>query len=1219
MCTREELETHFQAAKEFRQIRGEIAALRKQGVSAGKAYRDALSSCNNPLLSRYYAPSLYAHAMNVAFEPVQTEETPALDQQQAQELQEEATATSAALPAGEPIEQEDDQTTPNPEQNNALDTLVSESSSLEVNQVEEMIPDTEVEETPIPSHEFVPAIVPDVPPDPVSPALLLGHDIKTGEAISILDSERQAGLNIVGVAGSGKSSSLENIVVTDAINGHGVYFFDKQGDSTEHILARLPHDRLSDVVLLEAGSEHNPFGINLLAHSDKGIDHDVDMSMTVIKQISGVGTDQSFWGPRLATLLRNGLYVLWYSELTLDALPVLLREKDYRSACLKNVPAEGRWVTFFFEHDFNNLSTYLQMEHSESTLNKVYQLLTIREVEYVISQKKTTIPFRQIMDESKILILKLPEHTIGEDAVSFLGILNFTSLLDAARSRADVSQEDRPFFSVVIDEFGSVASPLFHSMLPELRKYNLSFTVAYQFLGMLDEENRGATQQLTNQMSFRVRPRDAETLAHFYAKEPPAAKPRLVNKPVISPTPVDTLVLDKPHTNQFVNEFFKPWRETVKDARSHINEGSTPGSSTTIATRRGVKTYSRPGRSWSNRDEVEEAQERLDAINSLLYQVMVTKNPYQVLPISLLTFMGEQLSLPFAQGAAKITSVLTGRFLRYKTLMADYQFFVESWYGAKNVEGVAAYESVWQVLDNQLDQAFYTYEQQARIDIGEHIKSRWNWYVREYIECRNDWLRSHEHLQEQQNELRKYKIPIEDPETNSIEQYLPQGVETVIATGKPSFEQFVRDFRQVMAILATEPVMELSSILEEKPGSQRSIADMVNEMAQELIHLPNREAYVKLGVSGAESVKIHTLPLEPDCSLEELESRKRIIAENTLPYTTNRDDVEKELQQRHAAYTKSGSPQPQQQETTPKSQPTKEKTQTYYTTRRVSIAPDTLPTQQHPVVFTDEKTTGDTYLTLLYYLSHLMLQQAVRLTGKQTSINNERTKFTKLVSDSLVVSETMKESVSSGRAPLAYSLSAKGYKYLETEKGLPPQKKGDYTLHSYLVNEMLITGVLAAKTNENLKLIGFEHEKMFRQKPIQLPNGKGVEPDGLLIYQVGQNIAPIAWECDLSIETREQLIDKVQKYLQALQGAYNERCRVDALSIAFVTPNGSENDVARLVGIIEAALEHDKEAAPLFLVGAFDPLKTEPENLLFTPLFSQPFDAEKHALIETSS
>src|SRR5436305_2408031 len=93
-------------------------------------------------------------------------------------------------------------------------------------------------------------------------------------------------------------------------------------------------------------------------------------------------------------------------------------------------------------------------------------------------------------------------------------------LHDAARSLAAVPQEMRPHFSVVIDEYQNFASPLFYQMLPELRKYNLSFTIAHQFLSQLSEENRGATQQLPNQAVFRVRAQDAQALAPYHAKQP---------------------------------------------------------------------------------------------------------------------------------------------------------------------------------------------------------------------------------------------------------------------------------------------------------------------------------------------------------------------------------------------------------------------------------------------------------------------------------------------------------------------------------------------------------------------------------------------------------------------------------------------------------------------------------------------------------------------------
>src|SRR5207249_1269545 len=105
--------------------------------------------------------------------------------------------------------------------------------------------------------------------------------------------------------------------------------------------------------------------------------------------------------------------------------------------------------------------------------------------------------------------------------------------------------------------------------------------------------------------------KDAAILAPYYARDP-EPEMRQEYAPIISPTPVDTVVLRRPHPNNFVNDFFKPWRELVQVANSPIREDSSPGSSTTTISPRGrTKIYTRPGREWSNREEVKEAQKWL--------------------------------------------------------------------------------------------------------------------------------------------------------------------------------------------------------------------------------------------------------------------------------------------------------------------------------------------------------------------------------------------------------------------------------------------------------------------------------------------------------------------------------------------------------------------------------------------------------------------------------
>src|SRR5947209_12923653 len=139
------------------------------------------------------------------------------------------------------------------------------------------------------------------------------------------------------------------------------------------------------------------------------------------------------------------------------------------------------------------------------------------------------------------------------DTKKFVGTLLFTALLDAARSFADMPQEMRPHFSVVIDEYQNFASPLFYQMLPELRKFNLHFTIAHQHLEQLTEENRGATQQLPNQAVFRLRAKDAQALAPYHAKKPPLTQKR--EEEMIPPPDIVKYITDHGHPSQIVSDF----------------------------------------------------------------------------------------------------------------------------------------------------------------------------------------------------------------------------------------------------------------------------------------------------------------------------------------------------------------------------------------------------------------------------------------------------------------------------------------------------------------------------------------------------------------------------------------------------------------------------------------------------------------------------------------
>ena len=65
-----------------------------------------------------------------------------------------------------------------------------------------------------------------------------------------------------------------------------------------------------------------------------------------------------------------------------------------------------------------------------STLNKVRAFLSNPIVEHIVGQSHTTISFRTIMDEGKILLVKLPGRY--EDISSLIGAVLIGQLLNAA-------------------------------------------------------------------------------------------------------------------------------------------------------------------------------------------------------------------------------------------------------------------------------------------------------------------------------------------------------------------------------------------------------------------------------------------------------------------------------------------------------------------------------------------------------------------------------------------------------------------------------------------------------------------------------------------------------------------------------------------------------------------------------------------------------------------
>jgi hypothetical protein len=345
-----------------------------------------------------------------------------------------------------------------------------------------------------------------------------------GAYITLSTKARTRGLYCIGRTGTGKTTFLVNQILQDIALGHGVIFLEPHGDATLDVLSRIPPSREKDVILLDPSDTAFPFGLNSLVCPDLSdpalVDRTNDRLMHVFKKLWGPLSDNPSWGPQLENVLSNCLNTLIENQgTTLAEVPLLLRNEAARANLLMGVTRP--WAKWFWEEDYGQWSDRLQHERTESTLNKVLLFLTKQTVSAIVGQATSTINFREIMDQQKILLIRLPIVTVGEDVASLLGTMLIAEVLNAALSRIDIPEADRKICCLYCDEFQRFATPDMASILAEARKFNLCATIAHQFRSQLDHANLGATLNVGNIVVFQVLGQDGKDLASQFDCTPP--------------------------------------------------------------------------------------------------------------------------------------------------------------------------------------------------------------------------------------------------------------------------------------------------------------------------------------------------------------------------------------------------------------------------------------------------------------------------------------------------------------------------------------------------------------------------------------------------------------------------------------------------------------------------------------------------------------------------
>jgi type IV secretory pathway TraG/TraD family ATPase VirD4 len=324
------------------------------------------------------------------------------------------------------------------------------------------------------------------------------------EQIPIYNTRRFQHTWVIGKTGTGKSTTLERWAIDDILAGEGLAFFDPHGDAADTILLHIPPHRRRDVMLFDPSDRDFPIGFNIF--------HNVPIHRRPFVASSVVDCFKSIWGhswgPQLEMFLYAGAAALLdVPDGTLLGLKFLITSPTYRKRVLSHIqdPAiKDFWETDFEEH----MPEREQRERTLSTLNKIGALISDPTIRNAIGQPTTSINFKDIMDNQKILIVSLPQGKLGIEKSALIGALLMSHLHLTALSGT------RTPFHVYADECHHFGTQTLVEMLSGIRKFGVSLVLAHQYLGQLTPALRDALIGTVGTIvAFRLGVTDSKLLA----------------------------------------------------------------------------------------------------------------------------------------------------------------------------------------------------------------------------------------------------------------------------------------------------------------------------------------------------------------------------------------------------------------------------------------------------------------------------------------------------------------------------------------------------------------------------------------------------------------------------------------------------------------------------------------------------------------------------------
>jgi hypothetical protein len=313
---------------------------------------------------------------------------------------------------------------------------------------------------------------------------------------------------LLGKTRTGKSQGLLTAFRATVLAGHGCLLADPHGPLADGALHHIPEPRLKDVIIFDPTKRKVP-GVGFF-HPDKAA-LSVEWFLNIIELLSG-----KFWGPQTAEILLAiclALLEQFHKPTILHVYKALARpafcETLWRRS--KNPIVKDMYAKWFSK----DIPVKNRLEAFSHPLNKV--LVFLRDDIREILCQENVVNWCELMDQKKIVIVRLPKGEIGETAARIIGSLIIFNIILAAPQRLTADH-----WPLIMDEVQTFLDCIpFSLLLAELAKNHITPIFANQAIQQLRDEDRKIKNDLialgtvSNLLAFRVSGDDAEAVAKF--------------------------------------------------------------------------------------------------------------------------------------------------------------------------------------------------------------------------------------------------------------------------------------------------------------------------------------------------------------------------------------------------------------------------------------------------------------------------------------------------------------------------------------------------------------------------------------------------------------------------------------------------------------------------------------------------------------------------------